>query len=192
MAGIGRLVPGKDSSSATNPSGGGDDDPGNTCTRSVQPSNWTGQTDSSSIQSDGDDDYYEDYESSDGRVTATLDVTDYVGSGETLQSVAVDYGGSADCDSQADFCTADASTQVSFNTGESESGAAATDSNTANDGYSDTLTTTNENVETIDRLLDGSETGNNKNPPDGRLLRIAFSGTHSRPIAALPSSGGIA
>ena len=172
MAGIGRLVPGKDSSSATDPSGGGDDDPGNTCTRSVQPSNWTGQTDSSSIQSDGDDDYYEDYESSDGRVTATLDVTDYAGSGETLQSVAVDYGGNADCDSQADFCTADVSTQVSFNTGESESGAAATDSNTANDSYSGTLTTTNENVGTIDRLLDGSETGNNKNPPEGRLLRI--------------------
>ena len=144
MAGIGRLVPGKDSSSATDPSGGGDDD------------------------------YYEDYESSDGQVTATLDVANYVDSGETLKSVEVGYGGSADCDSQADFCTADASTQVSFNTGESESGAAATDSDTANDSYSGTLTTTNENVETIDRLLDGSETGNNKNPPDGRLLRIAF------------------
>ena len=144
MAGIGRLVPGKDSSSATDPSGGGDDD------------------------------YYEDYESSDGQVTATLDVANYVDSGETLKSVEVGYGGSADCDSQADFCTADASTQVSFNTGESESGAAATDSDTANDSYSGTLTTTNENVETIDRLLDGSETGNNKNPRSPRLLRIGL------------------
>ena len=126
MAGIGRLVPRKDSSSATDPSGGGDDD------------------------------YYEDYESSDGQVTATLDVANYVDSGETLKSVEAGYGGSADCDSQADFCTADASTQVSFNTGESESGAAATDSNTTNDSYSGTLTTTNENVEIIKATHDSS------------------------------------
>ena len=163
---------------ATDPSGGGGgDDPVNTCTRSIQPSDWTGQTDSSSIQSDGDDDYYEDYESSDGRVTATLDVTDYVGSGETLQSVAVDYGGNADCDPQADFCTAEASTQVSFNTGKSESGAAATDSNTANDSYNGTLTTTNENVESIEATNDSSaNTARKPNGPDVKATAAAAVG----------------
>jgi hypothetical protein len=174
-----------------NPSGGGDDDPRNTCTRSVQPSDWTGQTDSSSVQSDGGDDYYEDYESSDGRITATLDVTDYVGSGETLQSVAVDYGGNADCDSQADFCTADASTQVSFNTGESESGAAATDSNTANDSYSGTLTTTNENVQTIEATNDSSaNTARTSNGPDVQANASAAVGGTEITVECSDSDGG--
>ena len=147
MAGIGRLVPGKDSGSATNPSGGGDDD------------------------------YYEDYESSDGKVTATLDVTNYIDSGETLKSVEVGYGGSADCDSQADFCTAEASTQVSFNTGKSESGAAATDSNTANDSYSGTLATTNENVQTIEATNDSSaNTARKPNGPDVKATAAAAVG----------------
>ena len=152
MTGIGRLIPGKDSSSATDPSGGGDNDPGNTCTRSVQPSNWTGQTDSSSIQSDGGDDYYEDYESGDGRVTATLDVTDYVKSDETIKSVDVPYASGVRCDSDAESCSVNATTTVTFSNGESESRNVSADMDTTDfpDGYSGTATTTDSNVDGIE------------------------------------------
>jgi len=84
---------------------GGSCDTTNICTTFVSADDWRGQTNSSSIETDGDDDR-EGYERSDGRVTATLDVTDYVGSGETLQSVAVDYGIYAKCSSRADSCSA--------------------------------------------------------------------------------------
>ena len=183
----------KKSKLATDPSGGdgGGDDDTNTCTKTVSPDDWTGQTDSSSIESDGDDDYYEDYESSDGQVTATLDITDYVGSGETLQSVEVGYGGSVDCDSQADSCTANASTEVSFNTGKSKSGSVSADLSTNNDSYSGTLTTTDENTQTIEATNDSSVSIQRKEPsgPDVKATAAAAVGGTKITVETTKSCG---
>ena len=175
LAGIERLVPGKDSSSATNPSGGGDDDPGNTCTRSVQPSDWTGQPASHSYAKDtnqaGD---YE--EGSDGEVTANLDITNYVGSDDTLTDLSVSYTGIAECDSDAASCSASATTTVTFSNGSSTTVSRSADTDTASREYEGLHETTDSNV-TSTKVVNDSSASVTRELPSGPDAYASATGT---------------
>ena len=152
MARIGRLVPGKDSSSATDPS----DDSKNTCTKSIPPSEWSGKPASHSYAKDGDQ-LGEDEQTSDGEVRASLDITQYVESDDTLKDVGVVYSGIAECDSEAASCSAGATTTVTFSNGSSTTRSDSADLN--GDGYYiDTHETTDSSVTSIEAINDSSAT----------------------------------
>jgi hypothetical protein len=89
-----------------------------TCSTTVAASDWSGEPTSYSYAEDtnqpGDD------KTSDGKATATLDITNYVGSDDSLNSVSVTYTGDAVCDSDATSCSASATTTVIFSNGDSE------------------------------------------------------------------------
>lgn len=103
-----------------------------TCSTTVAASDWEGQPTSHSYAKDGNG-YYE--EESDGQVTATLDITKYVGSDDTLNSVSVGYSGIGECSDDAASCSTSASTTVTFSNGSSTSYSDSADSNNDNSIY---------------------------------------------------------
>ena len=103
-----------------------------TCSTTVAASDWEGESTSHSYAKDTNQGgEYE--ESSDGEVTASLDITNYVGSDDTLNSVSVGYTGSANCDSDAESCSASATTTVTFSNGSSTTRSVSTDSTCSNE-----------------------------------------------------------
>ena len=97
-----------------------------TCSTTVAASDWSGEPTSYSYAEDTDQPG--DEKTSDGKATATLDITNYVGSDDTLNSVSVGYTGSAECDSDAASCSASATTTVTFSNGASTTRSVSTDS----------------------------------------------------------------
>jgi hypothetical protein len=89
-----------------------------TCATTVPASDWSGEPTSYSYAEDTDQPG--DDKTSDGKATATLDITNYVGSDDSLNSVSVTYTGDAVCDSDATSCSASATTTVIFSNGDSE------------------------------------------------------------------------
>ena len=101
-----------------------------TCSTTVAASDWSGEPTSYSYAEDTDEAGNE--KTSDGKATATLDITNYVGSDDTLNSVSVGYTGSAECDSDAASCSASATTTVTFSNGSSTARSVSTDSSCSN------------------------------------------------------------
>ena len=126
---------------ATDPSGGDDT---NTCTKTIPPSEWSGEPTSYSYAEDTDQPG--DEKTSDGKTTATLDITNYLGSDDSLNSVSVGYTGAADCDSDAASCSASATTTVTFSNGSSTTVSKSADSNTDYRGYLDYYETLDDTV----------------------------------------------
>jgi len=98
-----------------------------TCSTTVAASDWTGDPTSYSYAEDTDQ--AGDEKTSDGKATATLDITNYVGSDDSLNSVSVTYTGDAVCDSDAASCSASATTTVIFSNGDSETRSVSADVN---------------------------------------------------------------
>jgi hypothetical protein len=99
-----------------------------TCSTTVAASDWSGEPTSYSYAEDTDQPG--DDKTSDGKATATLDITNYVGSDDSLNSVSVTYTGDAVCDSDAASCSASATTTVIFSNGDSEFRSVSADVNT--------------------------------------------------------------
>jgi len=97
-----------------------------TCSTTVAASDWSGEPKSYSYAEDTDEPG--DDKTSDGKATATLDITNYVGSDDSLNSVSVGYTGNVNCDSDAASCSASATTTVIFSNGASTTRSASTDS----------------------------------------------------------------
>jgi len=98
-----------------------------TCSTTVAASDWSGEPTSYSYAEDTDQPG--DDKTSDGKATATLDITNYVGSDDSLNSVSVTYTGDAVCDSDAASCSASATTTVIFSNGDSETRSVSADVN---------------------------------------------------------------
>jgi len=97
-----------------------------TCSTTVAASDWSGEPTSYSYAEDTDQPG--DDKTSDGKATATLDITNYVGNDDTLTNLSVGYTGNVNCDSDAASCSASATTTVIFSNGASTTRSASTDS----------------------------------------------------------------
>jgi len=116
-----------------------------TCATTVPASDWTGEPASHSYAKDTNQGgEYE--ESSDGEVTASLDITNYVGNDDTLTDLSVSYTGIAKCDSDAASCNASATTTITFSNGSSTTRSASVDSDTASREYLGSYDTSDSNV----------------------------------------------
>jgi len=124
-----------------------------TCSTTVAASDWSGEPTSYSYAKDGNG-YYE--ETSDGKATATLDITNYVGSDDSLNSVSVGYTGIAECDTDAESCSASATTTVTFSNGSSTSRSASADTDTASREYEGLYETLDSSVTSAKVVNDSS------------------------------------